>query len=94
MTVQVTLVPMEPAWMALIVTVVSAHQDSQVMLFLLGGPSYSPITLGKGHLKENYVPNVSYFIFSWKVRSFFCASLAQFYAYMPFLNCNMKFFIN
>lgn len=41
MTVQVTLVPMEPAWMALIVTVVSAHQDSQgrdVTLTLMSVP--------------------------------------------------------
>lgn len=68
MTVQVTLVSTESVWMALIVTVVSAHQDSQVTPFLLG-PSFSPITLGKGHLKENHFLNVSYFFASWKVRS-------------------------
>lgn len=36
MTVQVTLVSMESVWMELIVTVVSAHQDSQVMLLFVG----------------------------------------------------------
>lgn len=51
MTVQVTLVSMESVWMALIVTAVSAHQDSQVMLLLVGTPP-SPHHFGKGHLKE------------------------------------------
>ena len=36
MTVQVTRVSMESVWMALIVTAVSAHQDSQVMLLFVG----------------------------------------------------------
>lgn len=71
MTVQVTLVSTESVWMALIVIVVSAHRDSQVTPFLLGGPSFSPITLGKGHMKENHFSNVSYFFVSLKVRNVF-----------------------
>ena len=36
MTVQVTRVSMESVWMALIVTAVFAHQDSQVMVLFVG----------------------------------------------------------
>lgn len=47
MTVLATLVSMEPVWMASIVTVVSALQDSQVMLLCWGWEFLQLQHLGK-----------------------------------------------
>lgn len=44
MTVQVTRVSTESVWMELTATAVSAPQGSQVMPFVVGGPTYSPVT--------------------------------------------------
>ena len=47
MTVQVTHVSMESVWMALIVTAVFAHQDSQVMVLFVGRLLLQPSHFGK-----------------------------------------------
>lgn len=47
MTVQVTLVSMESVWMALIATVVSAHQDSQGRDVTLTSMSVPPIPVAR-----------------------------------------------
>lgn len=78
MTVLAALVSMVLVWMALIVTVVSACQDSQVMLHAL-----QPHHFGKmGHLRENHFSNVSCFLVSLEV----CTYLIQFSAHKSSLN--------
>lgn len=53
MTVPATLVCTEPVWTGSIATVVSALQDSQVMLLAFRGASISP-ELEKGPLSESH----------------------------------------
>lgn len=53
MTVPATLVCTEPVWMGSIATVVSALQDSQVLLLAFRGASNSP-ELEKGPLSESH----------------------------------------
>lgn len=87
MTVLATLVSMELVWMASIVTVVSACQDSQVMLHALQPHHFGEM----GHLRENYFSNVSCFLFCLEIFEIcfeicFCTSLIQFSAHTSSLN--------